>query len=239
MAPPFLFAAWTRASKSARENRFPGEQLLHFFAFTHQPRTFTIDHHFGGARACVVVRAHHETVGACREDREQIALFYSERAVLAKPVATFANGTDHLVDLRFCRTLFHGFHAVKRLIHRRAREVVHRGIDDREILLRTGLQIFHAREQHARITDQRAARLEIHFAMTVPAFFDMREHRAHEFPDSWRRFVVVRDTESTADIDVMDVRAVRFDLLDEVEQFVDGIEIRAHFRNLRTNMAVD
>ena len=113
------------------------------------------------------------------------------------------------------------------------------GVDDGEIFLFTRLQVFHAREQHARIADQRAARLEIHFAMTVPAFIDMREHRTHEFADSRRRFVVVRDAESTADIDVMNLRAVRFDLLDEVEQFVDGVEIRAHFRDLRTDMAVD
>src|SRR5471032_935384 len=225
--------------KSARENRFACEQLLHFFAFTHSPGTFAIDHDFGGARARIVVRAHHEAVRTRREDRDQIALFDGEFPILAEPVAAFANRTDDVVELRFRRALFDGFHAMKCLIHRRTREVIHAGVDDGEIFLLARFQVLHARKQHARIADQRAARFEIHFAMTVPALIDMRQHRTHKFFDSWRRFIVVRNAEPTADIDVMNVRAVRFNLLDEVQQFVDGVEIRAHFGDLRTNMAVD
>ena len=79
MASPFFMSDQI----SIRKDRFAGEQLLHFFTFTHETSAFVIDHHFGGAWARVVVRAHDETVRARREDREQIALFDGELPVLA------------------------------------------------------------------------------------------------------------------------------------------------------------
>ena len=59
-----------------------------------------------------------------------------------------------------------------------------------------------------------------------PRFSTCDEQRAHEIADIGRRFVVVRNAEAAADIDVANLRAVRFDLFDEVEQLVDRVQIR-------------
>ena len=72
-----------------------------------------------------------------------------------------------------------------------------------------------------------------------PRFSMCSSTRAHELADIGRRFVVVRDAEAAAHIDVTNLRAVRLDLLDEFEQLVDGVEIRADLGDLRADVAVD
>src|SRR6185436_8148323 len=60
-----------RACSTAIEASFEGEEGGNLLARAHLDRLAAIDDHLAGARARVVVRRHHEAVGAGREDREE------------------------------------------------------------------------------------------------------------------------------------------------------------------------
>ncbi len=135
--------------------------------------------------------------------------------------------------------LHHGFDRVIGLVHGGTREIVHGRVDDRKVLLSTGLQKLDAREQDARIADQRTPRLEIHFTMPVAALFDAIEHGAHKLANIRRRLVVIRDTQAAADVNVTNLQAVRFDLVDQFEQLVHSVKVRRDFGDLRADMAID
>ena len=110
-----------------------------------------VDHHLGGARPGVVVRAHAHAVGAGRHDGEQVALAQRERrgrgrgsrrsrrpgrrrrSAASRP----ARGADRH-DL------------VPGVVERRAQQVVHRRVDDGEVLLGAVLQVLDAGQQQRR-----------------------------------------------------------------------------------------
>ena len=76
---------------SSRQDRFPGEQLLHLFARAdHVP--LVIDHDFGRTWTGVVVRAHHETVCAGRTKAIRSPGSIASEPLAAEPVAAFAHG---------------------------------------------------------------------------------------------------------------------------------------------------
>src|SRR5262245_56839524 len=90
-----------------------------------------IDDDLAGARTGVVVRAHHESVGARGEYREEITGRNVEIAVAREEIAALADGPDDLPAARDARCRHDGFDVVPRIVERRADEIVHCGVDDR------------------------------------------------------------------------------------------------------------
>lgn len=101
------------------------------------------DHHFRDQQPRIVGSRLHRAIGAGGEDRQQVAGFgRRHRPVLRQIIAGFAHRADDVSDdLRRAGPARHGLDLVMRLVEGRAHEVVHRRVDDDEILRRAALRI--------------------------------------------------------------------------------------------------
>ena len=99
----------------------------------------------------------------------------------------------------------HGLDAHPGLVHRRAHQVVHRRVDDAEVLLAAGLAVQHLGQQHAGVADQRAAGLEQHLAMAVAAARRCARSRLRDQRRRPRAAVssVVGDAQAAAEVEVV------------------------------------
>jgi hypothetical protein len=88
------------------------------------------------------------------------------------------------------------------LVHRRAHQVVHRRVDDAEVL-RAGLEVQHLGQQHAGIADQRAAGLEQQLAVAVAARVDALRAAGRPARRRRRRLVGVGDAQAAAEVEVV------------------------------------
>ncbi len=73
----------------------------------------------------------------------------------------------------------------------------------------------------------------------MAARVDVREQSRDEDARVRRRLVAVGDAEAAADVDVAEPDAVRLDRLDQVEQAVERVDVRAGVDDLRADVAVD
>nr|ART36558.1 C435 [uncultured bacterium] len=115
-----------------------------------------IDHHLGRSRPGVVVAAHGKAVGAGVAQRQQIALGQRQRACVGQEIAALAHRPDQLPNLGLAAGLAQRQHRVMRVVEGRTQQVVHGRIDDGEIALRAGFQIFDPCQQHTGRADDGA-----------------------------------------------------------------------------------
>ncbi len=98
------------------------------------------------------------------------------------------------------------------VVERRTQQIVHRRVDDREIARRAGLQVRDARQQHARIADEAAARLE---QQPLAPAVEQRAHHRGVVVDADRRLVAIADAEAAAEVDVVQRDALGRERIDE------------------------
>ena len=118
------------------------DQRLDLDARAHHRVLVVLDQHFRHQRPGVVGAGLHRAVGARGHDRQEIAgLGLGQLAVEREIIAGFADRTDHVGgdDARALGGLADRQDVVMRLVQRRADQIVHRGIDDDEILGVAGL----------------------------------------------------------------------------------------------------
>ena len=128
---------------------------------------------------------------------------------------------------------------VECLVHRRARQVVHGGIDDAEVLCFAGFEVQHLRHAQAGVADQRASRLDDELALAKTACVDFGQQLCPQRVGGGRRVAVVVDAQAAAKVDVVDGNAGRFNAFDQVEHAVGSVQVRRGFGDLRADMAVD
>jgi len=110
-------------------------------------RRLAVDDDLGSARPGVVVGAHAHRIGTGREQREQVAFAERQLAVEREKVGALANRTDDLPETLWLAAWLHGTDFVPGIIESRAKQIVHRRIDDGEASLLTGLEVGHSRER--------------------------------------------------------------------------------------------
>src|SRR4051812_7901415 len=190
----------SRKRRLSSRNLLAGKQFLERFAAPHQVRRGTLDQHLRGAGPGVVIRAHRHAIGAGREDGEQVALARREPPLLGEEVGALADRSDDVVNSG-CAALrrAHRANLMPSAVERRPQEVVHRGVDDQEIARRAGLHVFHARDEHAGVADDRAPRVE---DQLLRPGAERGERAAHERADRLRRLAfLVADADAAADVD--------------------------------------
>src|SRR6266849_6808984 len=69
------------------------------FSIPDEVSRFPIDHHLGGTRPGIVIRAHRHAVSARRHDREQVATRKRELAIAGEKIGRLANRPDDVVAL--------------------------------------------------------------------------------------------------------------------------------------------
>ena len=115
-----------------------------------------VDQQRGRAAARVVVAGHAHAIGACGQHGQLVAGLHGQRAVTANPVAAFADRADHVIHRLRTRAacLLQRNNRVKSLVHGRAGQIVHGGVDDTKILLLAGFDIQHLGQAHACVAHQ-------------------------------------------------------------------------------------
>ena len=196
-----------------------------------------IDHDLDRARPRIVIGGHRHAVGAGRHNRQQIAGLKAQRARQAEEVAGFADRADHVVDAGFAGVRCHRQDVVPGFVERRPLEIVHRRIDDGEILALARFQEFDAGQQQAGVADQAAAGFEhdLEAASNQPV-----EQRGQIGSDRWLYLVVlVLDAEAAAEVDVADADACRGQLVYKGQNALERLDEGRRIEQLRTDMAVD
>src|SRR5688572_851499 len=216
---------------SAR-NVLPGKQLVDDLAAAHQNGVFPGHQHFGGAGPAVVVRAHRHGIGAARHEREEVALRRGERALLGKKVRALAHRPDDVVESAPGGRFLDRLHFVPCLIERRTDEIVHGGVDHEE----AGLEVLDAGDEHARVADERAARVE---DQRPGALAERLEHAADECRRRLLRLVLVADADAAADIDVLEPDARGLEPVHEREQSLGGGDEGRGLLQERADVAAD
>jgi len=201
-----------------------------------RPCLVTVHQHLGGAAAGVVVGAHDEAVGAGRTHRQQVTFGQCQLAILGEEVAGLADRPDDVVVARIAFVRLHRDHVHPRLVQRRTDQVVHRCIDDGEILVRGVLEILHAGQQQAGVGDDGAARLEHQRQATA---FDALAHGLDVVTGQRWLFVAIAHPETAAQVQVTDLDAARGEPIDQRQQAVEGIEEGRQAGQLRADVAVD
>ena len=158
---------------------------------------------------------------------------------MPEPVTGLAYRAHHLPGCRRACAQTHRLDAHPGLVQGRAHEVVHRSVDDAEILALAGLEVEHLGQHHAGVAHQRAAGLQQHFAMAMAACVHARQHARDQILRTRRCLVGVGDAQAAAEIDVRELDADRFDRFDEIKQTVQRIEVGLDLRDLRADVAVD
>ena len=132
------------------------------------------------------------------------------------------------------------------LVHGRAHQVVHRGVDDCEVPVAVALEHLDAGQQQAGVADHGPSEFEEHLGALrrrqaalddpgIDALEDRGEHRAARR----RRLVAVGDAQAAAQIEMPDDDALGGKLVGQVEDAVECREEGLDFGDLRADMAVD
>ena len=125
------------------------------------------------------------------------------------------------------------------LVHHRPWQVVHRRIDDAEILLFARLQIEHLRQAHAGIAHERAAGFDHELPASLAACVQPGQQLGPERVGGGWRISVVVDAEPTAEIDVLQADALGLHGVHQVENAIHGIEVGGFLGDLRADVAID
>src|SRR6266853_953071 len=122
----------------------------------------TVDDHLGRAGPAIVVRRHHEAVGAGTHHSQQVAgLRLGQVALTRKEVAALAYRADDIGgnDASY-RARNHVPNIVKGLVQHGPDQVIHRTVDYDKALDVGLLDVEYARHQDTRVADQHAPRLD-------------------------------------------------------------------------------
>ena len=117
-----------------RQQAFASIQLGYRLAATHFKRLITVHQHLGGTAAGVVVGAHDKPVGTGRMHGQQITFFQGQLTILGQEVAGLADRADDVVGAGCAVARRHGGDVHPGLVQGRADQIVHRRINDGEIL---------------------------------------------------------------------------------------------------------
>ena len=143
--------------------RFVREKICDALARPDEMSAVAVDDDLAGARARIVVGAHHEAVGAGGAHGEEVALGERELAIAREEIAALAHGSDDLPAARGSGARAHRLDRMPGVVERGPEEVVHRRVDDREIVTGSGLEVDDAGQQHAGVADEEPARFEDEF----------------------------------------------------------------------------
>ena len=153
-----------------------------------------VHHHLGRPRPRVVVRAHHEAVGAGAPDGNQLSWLHRpgrDPAPGSRPSRTPAPRVGHR---RPARSLPTG-QSRGTPCNGWSQQVVHPRVDDHEILPAGMLPVQHTRQQHARLRDEVPPRL--HYSISPAASRAARRRR-----ESPARSASPRDSDAQPATDV-------------------------------------
>ena len=115
-------------------------------------------------------------------------------------------------------------------------EIVHRGVDDGEVLRVAALEILHPREQQAGVAYQVAARLE---NQPLRAIVQARQQGFDVGARRRRCFVAVADAQTATHVDVLERDAVPRQGIHQAEDPVERVHERGDVGDLRPDVAVD
>ena len=104
-----------------------------------------------------------ESVRASGAHGEQVALGERQQAVAGEEIAALAHRSDDLPAARRFLAPAYRLDRMPCVVEGRPEQVVHRRVDDREVVAAAGLEIDDARQQHAGGADQEPARFEQKF----------------------------------------------------------------------------
>ena len=125
------------------------------------------------------------------------------------------------------------------LIHRRTRQIVHRGIDDAEVFLLAGLEVLHLGHADPGIAHQRAARFQHEGAVSMAPLVESLQQPGPQCVCRRWCVTLVVDPQAAAKVDVLQGDARLFDGLHQVEHTVQRIQVRPHAGDLRADVAVN
>ncbi len=129
----------------------------------------------------------------------------------------------------------HGDDVHPGLVKRRANQVVHRGVDDGEILVRGVLEVLDPGQQYAGVGDDRTARFE---HQRQCATLHALAHRGDVVAGQRRLLVAIAHAEAATQVQVANGDALFGQPVDEGEQAVQCVEERGQAGQLRADMAV-
>src|SRR3954470_8968032 len=119
----------------------------------------SVDEHFCGTWAGVVIGSHDEAVGTGGLHRKKIArLGVVDLPVEGEEVSALADRTDH-VGYRRATGGMYCVDAMKRVVVRGAQEIGHPRVGDDELFTTASLPVENAGEKHAGVADQKSPRL--------------------------------------------------------------------------------
>ncbi len=157
---PSASARSTRGRGCRSRQLFVRDELLVRLARADHGELVAAHQHLRHARPRVVVRAHRRAVRAGRADRDELAgLERRQRAIAREEVAGLADRSDDVGRDRRTVRIADGLDRMVRVVQRGPHQIVHRRVDDREVLRLVVLAVEHARDQRAGRADDRAARL--------------------------------------------------------------------------------
>ena len=225
-----------KSSVALRPQAFAGEQLGYGLAAAHFEGLVAIDQHFGAAATGVVVGAHDETIGARGANGQQVAFGQVQGAVLGEEVAGLADRPDHVVVAQLAFAWLYRADVHPGLVQGRADQVVHRRVDDGEILVLGVLEVLHAGQQHAGVGHDVPARFEDQGQIAVAQAL---AHGLDVVAGQGRDFIAVAHAEAAAQVQVIEQDAAIAETVDQHQDAVEGVEEGLQRGQLRTDMAVD
>src|SRR5262245_43436481 len=131
----------------------------------------------------------------------------------------------------------HGIDALERAVERGPDEVVHRAVDDHELLRLRVLQEQDAREQDTGVADENAAGLEQQ--LDAELLDAVTEQRIRIVLRARGLFVLIGDAESAAEVEVADVEAAGAQIEDEPAYPSERIAERGDVGELRADVTID
>ncbi len=151
-------------------------------------------------------------------------------------IAGFAHRSDDFPDRRCFGARRHGHDVVPGAVERRPGEIVHRRVDDGEVLRWTRLQVLDAGQQQAGVAHQAAPGFEQNAQFSSG---QAGEQRLQVVGNRGFAFVAIANAEPAAQIDMLQRNAVGCQLVDEQQDFVERFGKRCGIEQLRADMAVD
>src|SRR5918998_1713957 len=132
-------------------------------------------------------------------------------------------------------SIVHGAHLVVGVVEARAEQIVHAGVGDDEVLTAAPLPVDHTGQQYPGVAGYVAA----HLAEDLRARgFQGRPNGVDEIFGTGRLFVLVAYPQAPTDVEVLDVEAAAFELVDQLGALIDGLGVRGEFGDLAAYVLV-
>src|SRR5579884_2383638 len=220
-------------------DRLAAHEILARLAVPYNVVRRTVNQHGGRPRARVVVRRHDEAVRARAHHRQEIAgLRRLELAIPGEEIPALAHRSDDVGDDARAVARTHRADRVVGAVERGAQEIVHRAVDDHEALGGGGLAVDDARDEDARVADERAARLE-HERERQPS--QPGPERGGIGFRRGRGFLVVGDAHAAAEVEVPQLRREPDvgELIEQMAHAAERVDEGRRVGELRADVAVE